>query len=171
MVTHPKRWFPLLAKDRNLYIAALTWLSGIVCGCIFALLSDDFYFVLLESASCQSVSLQGLIVNVILPLILVLIGGRPGLGWLSIITIFPKVALFTACSIGLRSVYGNADWLVRIFLQFSDIFTLPVLCWLSLVTAKAVHKTAVCAAILWYIFVCLADYFVISPFFAGLIVK
>lgn len=169
---HPGKWFAGIAKRRRILFVSIAWILGILFGCIFATAGGDTYCFLLQNASHQSVSLPGLMVNVIMPFATVLIANRLGSYWLATLAIFIKMTFVTACSAGLHFVYGDADWLVRLFVQFSDLLTLPVLCWLSLVSAtKPISKRAAFTVSLWYISVCLIDYCVISPFFAGLIVK
>ena len=64
-------------------------------------------------------------------------------------------------------IYGAAGWLVREFLLFSDIISVPVLCHFCLASIRSQLRLsklliAVCAAVI--LLAVLADYFVVTPF-------
>ena len=168
----PLNWFAGFATKSRVLFVSLAWLLGIVCGSVFAVLCGDTYYYFLRCASCQPATVLGLICTGILPLAILLVAIKLDARWLAMLVVFAKACFATACSVGIRFVYSNADWLVRIFVQFSDLLTLPVLCWLSLKSANnAISFTVLLSVFLWFVFVCLTDYFVISPFFVGLIVN
>jgi hypothetical protein len=167
-----RKWLAFFQKKRNFFLISATWLAGIICGCFLAAFTGSTYRSMLESASLHPVTLTGLFAGIVFPTVLIILAANVRLYWLLYLTVLCKVTFVIACSLGLQGVYGSAGWLVRLFVQFSDILTLPVFCWLSLRSTKKAISKAVCATVAaWYFLVFLADYCVISPFFAGLIVK
>ena len=168
----PQKWMALIRKSRLAFSVVTAWLAGVTSGGLLAVLVGSTYYSVLETAVSCPASPAGLAAGIVLPAALIVVAARSKLRWLLCLTVLFKVTSVTACSIGLQGVYGSAGWLVRLFVQFSDMLTLPVFCWLSLRGAKKpISKTVCGAAAVWYLLVCLADYCVISPFFAGLIVK
>ena len=168
----PQKWFAKFQNQQGIFLTIITWVAGIICGSFIAVFVGDTYYSFLEVATSHPVSFAGLALSIALPMLLLYFAVRVNIRSLLLVTVFVKVTLVTACTLGLNAIYGPASWLVRLFVQFSDILTLPIFCWLSLRGIRNPFSKVTCIAVsVWYLLICLTDYCVISPFFAGLIVK
>ena len=80
-----------------------------------------------------------------------------------------KVFTFAFGGFGITYTYGSAGWLVRLLLQFSDILTMPILCWFALrhITGRNAgwkRDFGICLGL--EIIICCLDLWYISPFLA-----
>ena len=108
------------------------WLAGLISGTLLAALSGNHYFLLMRVAASSHVSIVGLTVTVLLPFLCAAFAVYTDRPWMLYAVCFTKVFTFAFCGFGITAAYGSAGWLVRALLQFSDICTVPVLCWFSL---------------------------------------
>lgn len=152
-------------------LLALTWLSGWLCGLLFAFLSDDFLISLMRGTLTAPVSIVRLLGASTLPFLISTFAVfllRPIL----LPVCFLRAFLSGLLSGGLVRVFGSSAWLIRFFLMFGDILTAPILYWFWLRGVQNRHRpsfweTAACisAALL----IGSVDYRFISPFLARLI--
>ncbi len=150
---------------------AFCWCTGLFLGCYLPQYLDHSYFSLMHKAVNRSVSIVGLFA-VLVPFLISAIAVYFSQTWLIFPICFFKSFSFAFIAACVTIAFSSSGWLVRSLLLFTDILSAPVVLgyWLRLVKTpanKAFQDSAVCAAIC-AIF-CSLDYFVVSPFLAGLI--
>ena len=123
---------PALWCKLSYFVLALFWFTGLILGITCSLAADESVFALMRLAPRCQVSIVGLFAVMLLPFLFTAVAVWFHKPWL----ILP-IACFKAVSFGYSNLvtvlsFGSAGWLVRILLLFSDICTLPVLCWLWL---------------------------------------
>jgi hypothetical protein len=145
------------------------WLSGLILGTIFSAIAGNHYFLLMRMAPQSHVSIVGLAVTVLLPFLLSAFAVYKDRPWMLHLICSTKVFTFAFCGFGITAAYGGAGWLVRLLLQFSDICTVPILCWFALrhLTGKRIgwkRDIGICLGLA--VAVCCLDLWYISPFLA-----
>lgn len=156
-----------ITKGHCLFIGV--WILGLIMGTIFAATAGNQYFLLMRMAPQSHVSIVGLSVTVLLPFLLAAYAVYKDRPWMLYVICFIKVFTFAFCGFGATAAYGSAGWLVRLLLQFSDICTVPILCWFSLrhlTGREAGWKRDVGIGLGVEMIVCCLDLWYISPFLA-----
>ena len=148
------------------------WLTGLLFGLLFAPYAGEIYVSLMRSAPLCSVSIVGLIAVVLVPFLLSAFAVHCKKAGLLLFLCFCKAFMHALCAGGISLAFGNADWLVRFLLLFSDCCTLPLFCWfcfrcLCYGEQYLRQDFLFCLAVL--IAVCGFDYMVVSPFLVVLI--
>ena len=145
------------------------WLAGLVLGTISAAAAGNQYLLLMRMAPGAHVSIVGLLATVLLPFLLTAYAVLKNRRWMLYAVCFVKVFAFGFCGYGITAAYGSAGWLIRSLLQFSDIFTVPILCWYSLRNLNGGRLEGkwefwICVGL--DLLICSLDFCYISPFLA-----
>ena len=142
------------------------WVFGLICGVFFALHTSDITVSLMRSVLYDRLSIVGLLVALVFPFVLSAILLR----YLSTLAIVPlvflKAYLFSWCACGVYFAFGDAGWLVRWFLIFSDSLIVVLLLWYWLSHASGrrdAMKSELFLCITTALLVGCFDYCVISP--------
>ena len=152
-------------------ILALSWILGLISGCTLCLSADTTAFSLMRMAPGCPVSIVRLLAVTFLPFLFSGFAAFITQAWLLIPIAFLKSFTFAAASTAVMLSFGAAGWLICILLMFSSICTMPILILYWIRYSRKVflldlwHKIAL---ILLIIAVCGIDFYVISPFLAGL---
>lgn len=145
-------------------VLVLSWVLGSLSSLLFA---KHYCFSLMCPLTVERVSIVGMIVSLTLPFILSYIL----LNRCHFLTIIPVLFLkafgYMFCYYSITYFYGTAGWLVRLFLMFSDTFSVFIL--LHFCYRFASGKTDNMLryfqiAFMVLILFCCLDYYVISPF-------
>ncbi len=152
-------------------ILAFCWFAGLLTGCFFADHAGNIHVSLMRRAVSSSVTIAGLVV-VLLPFLFSALAVCLSKTWLFLPICFLKSFQFAYLGGLVNISFGNAGWLIRLLLLFTDGWVIPVLLWIwfrwiGAGGRQAVRQIAVCAvfcAVVWSI-----DYFVVSPFLGMLI--
>ena len=145
----------------------LSLLLGILAGTVSASFTGPaFSSRMLLSLSGQS-SIVVFTLRVYLPFLLCILAVHLRSMKLLCFVCFCKMFSFCFCGNLIYYIYGAAGWLVREFLLFSDIITVPVLCYFCLVSVRSQMRLskqliAVCAAVI--LLAAFVDYFFVTPF-------
>ncbi len=166
-----REYFASHISSKEVFCFVCFWLIGTLVGTLFALNAEDTYFSMLFDASYHRASMASLFLRLFLPFLLVAFAAKMGTNVLIYFLGAWKEFLFISATVSLSGAFGSADWLVRWLLQFSDILTLPFFLWFSLRCLRfgGNRKWDIAALVLWCVCVGSLDYYVISPFLAGLI--
>ena len=155
----------------NFFLFIGLWFLGLFLGMIVAADLDDLVLPLMRFSISGEVSIIRQLAAVLLPFLFAAIAAYLGKPYLLHIICFFKTFVFGFCSMLIYCTYGSAGWLIRLFLQFSDILSLPLLCWYCLRQfgrSRQPYKDLIYCGLLAGIFVCI-DYFAVLPFLAELI--
>ena len=145
------------------------WLAGLILGTYFAAVSGNYYFLLMHVAPTCPVSIVGLTATVLLPFLFTAYAVYKDRPWMLYGICFLKVFTFGFCGFGITAAYGSAGWLVRFLFQFSDICSVPILCWFALRNlngrnANLKREFWICLGL--NLIICCLDLCYISPFLA-----
>ena len=157
-------------KLRLLFI--ILFLLGIVAGAGIATQVRSSLYVWIYSAGCSGVSFLGLAVVLLLPLLVSFSAFYFDAPILVLPIVFLKASVFSFCSCCVLFAYGDAGWLVRLLMLFSDSVMLGVLCWywlqhLDCKRFELKQNTILC--LLVAVMIGITDYMYISPFTAMLL--
>ena len=152
-------------------ILAFCWFAGLLTGCFFADHAGNFHYSMMRRAVSGSVSIAGLVV-VVLPFLFSAFAVYLSKTWLFLPFCFFEGFQFAYLAGLVSASFGEAAWLIRLLLFFTEGWVIPVLLWLWFRWIgeggrQAIRQIAVCAvfcAVVWSI-----DYFVVSPFLGMLI--
>lgn len=158
--------------NRRSFLFVIGWIVGLLAGTVFAVITDVSFLPLMRKAAACRVSIIGLMCTALLPFLFAAYAVFINRFELLLTVCVCKVFSFAYCAVLAARAFGSAGWLVQPLLQFTDICTVPVLCWFSLRhirtdTVSLRTEFSVC------LFLTAAaaglDYFVVSPFLAKLI--
>lgn len=143
---------------------AITWISGLLCALLYI---KQFSFSLMYPLHIERVSIVGMIVSLILPIILLYILLNRCYFYLILPVIFLKSFNYMCCYLCITYSYGTAGWLVRTLLLFSD--TVSVIILLHFCYRFAAGNKIGMTSYFKYTFAVLIivgclDYYIISPF-------
>lgn len=153
------------------FLLALSWILGLISGCTLCLSADTTAFSLMRMAPGCPVSIVRLLAVTFLPILFSGFAAFVSQTWLLIPIAFFKSFTFSAAYIAVMLSFGSAGWLIGFLLMFSSICTMPILIlyWIRYsrkgYSLALWHKIAFISLIFA---VCGIDFFVISPFLAGL---
>lgn len=120
-----------MAKNRIFWFCIL-WIGALLLGTLSGAAASNSFLLLMRIAPTSYVSIAGLAVTLLLPFLFIALAiymNRPH--WLYPIC-FCKVFGLAFSGYGVAAAYGSAGWLVRFLFLFSDIYTTPILCYLTL---------------------------------------
>lgn len=158
-------------KEPSIYLAC-SFLTGLISGACIAAAASSSLFPTMRAATPGCVSISGLLLATLLPLLFSAFAVYIRQKWLLIPIAFSKAFLFAFLGVAFMSAFGSAGWLVRWLLMFSDILTLPLLCFFWLRAFSQERSQSLCFAVavgVIAVFIGSLDYTVVSPFAAMLI--
>lgn len=147
------------------FLTTLTWISGLLAGVY--LIYETSFASLMCSVLFSRISIIGLFVSLVLPLLLSYILLRCFHFYCILPIVFLKAFSFMCCYGSIMIAFGNAGWLVAGMLLFSDCFlvVLLLLLWLRVASGRSCSPRFFTMS---YILVSLVigcfDYLVVSPF-------
>ena len=164
------RKYALPRIERMIFLFSAFWLAGLLLGMIAAADLDELFLPLMRPSASGGVSIIRQFAAVLLPFLFAAIAAYGNKPRLLYVLCFVKTFTFGFCSMLVYCAYGSAGWLIRLLMQFSDILSLPLLCWycLRLLHRQKPCRDLICCTLLAGIFVCI-DHFAVLPFWAQLI--
>lgn len=163
---------PLVQRRMKCILLAFMWLSGLICGSLFAIKHDQSLESLMHAAFSGSVSIVGMLIVVFWPYLFSAFAVFYSVPKLVFLFAFTETFSFGYCIWGVCTVYGEAGWLVRWLLFFTACCSSPMLYWFlqRCICAGKQHifrDLLICCMVL--VVIVSLDYCVISPFAATLI--
>ena len=155
---------------RNLL--AHVWICGLVLGAIVSYSADNFPASMMRAAACGSMSISGLLVVQLLPLLLSAYAVYDSQPVLLVSVVFLKAFLVAYTGAGILIFYPVSGWLIRGLLMFSDMLTLPLLWFIWLSADPDSRIPFVCRAAFSTVLALVigsVDIILIAPFLARLI--
>ena len=166
-----RRCVSFFLRNSAIALLLLIWFFGLLLGSYLAAVSGESFFLLMRTAASSRVSIVGLIASSFLPFLFSAFAVYTNKYKLLYICCFSKALMFAWCAFASAAAYQSAGWLVRCFLQFSDILLIPVFCWFSIRQVSGVstlkRDLSLCTAL--FVLVGSLDYCVVSPFLVMLI--
>lgn len=161
-----------LSRRIPLIALVVCFCSGMQLGRYYASCENETYFLLMRMAPMCPVSIVGLLSVTFLPFLLSAFAVYFSHAQFLLPICFAKAFLFSCCAYSATCAFGSAGWLVRLFLQFTDIFTLPLLFWFW-IRHKCAERNCFWQDIvlcgMFVTVVCVVDYCIVSPYLATLI--
>lgn len=159
-------------RKYSLLFLAFVWLMGLIFGIYYSSFGGSSYFSLMRSAACSPVSIVGLLSVALLPFLFSAFAVYTRSNFLLWMLCFIKGCLFAFVSMGVFAAYGNAGWLVRLLMMFSDLLCLVFLwlCWIRCACTgfrNSLPAVAGCGCISAVIVG--LDYLFVSPILAKLV--
>ena len=164
------RYFSWIRRNANMVILAACFLAGFVLG-IRMSHGAELSVSLMRSALYGTVSIVGLLAVLLLPFLFSALAVYFSKSQLLYGIAFLKAFLFAFIATAVSSVFGNAGWLARFLILFSDSLNLPLLWlyWLRHIPGKRAYQAA--DAMVLACCICLvgiADYILIMPLLQGI---
>lgn len=150
-------------------IFALCIIFSAGCGAVFADSAGDVYVALMRMAVSRPASIVGLVVSYAVPCIAFLYAVVRSKRWLVYLICALHVFRFSSVGWAVQKSFGSAVWLIRLLMQFSDLFLIPTLIFFSLkfligaFSRRYLLIFIVISAVVGMVYYCL-----ISPFLANL---
>lgn len=167
---HPGFSF-LHCRTQRTALASL-WIIGLLFGAVIALSADTFLVPTMLSALQGSLSIFGLLIALLLPLLITALAVYISQPILLFPLAFLKAFLFAFSAVGVFASVGESAWLIKGLLMFSDTLALPFLWWLWLQVVDSEDGTVLRCMVPAAVFVVLIgcfDYAFVAPFMARLI--
>ena len=150
-------------------LLAIAWISGILIGFYAARGTVHFAIVL----PITGFGLSGYFLVIALPVIISTVSIRCFLPLILVPLAFTDAFIFAYCSYFIQFSFGNSGWLFRWMLMFSDsaMAVILLLFWIRNVDGHRSRRKDL--KILYFIsgLIGCIDYFVVSPFFAQLLLQ
>lgn len=169
MVSVSRRWHSARCSFRVCFLAFL-WVSCLVVGCFIAS-GDSFIVSLMRLAPGSEVSIVGLAVVLILPLLISVVG----LYYQKPVVVYAFSSLKAFCSgyllYAVSVAFGSASWLMRMLLLFSDIGITIIVLWLvfrHLNGRGRTFKADIALSFFAAIMIGIMDYLLVTPFLQSL---
>ena len=169
------RFFPygFLNSSRRVaaVILALTILLGVFVGSICSASADSILLSLMRTGARSRLSIVSSLPVLLLPLICSAIAVFLGHRWLLILIIFLKSFLIGYLCCYIISMLTYSGPLFAVFFLFSDLFSMPVLCWFWFrsISARELAFRAVVFTALVISGIVIFDCQFVSPFLASLL--
>ena len=161
-----------LSRRIPLIALVVCFCFGIQLGQYYASCGNETYFLLMRMVPMCPVSIVGLISVTFLPFLFSAFAVYFSHPQFLLPICFVKAFLFSCCACSATCAFGSAGWLVRLLLQFTDICTLPLLCWFW-IRHKSAEKVRFWQDIvlcgLLVAVVCVIDCSIVSPYLVSLI--
>ena len=119
----------LASRRVNITALAVALGFGFLSGSFIAAQSSANGYSMIGIAAGQSVIFSSLLSVAALPFLFTAFAAYIRQGWLLIGIAFAKAFVFSYFSAGVMHLYGASGWLVLVMLLFTDLFALPLLCW------------------------------------------
>jgi len=148
------------------------WLAGLLLGSLFAAQLDMQIVSLMRPFITQRVSIVIKLSCAALPFVIAAYAVKFSAFRTLFVIAFCKTFAFALSGWLICAIFGSAGWLIRILLLFSDICTVPMLCWFSMRHINGVADTwkkdvlicSVCCVV-----AVITDILVISPFLSKIL--
>lgn len=152
-------------------ILAFFWIVGLLCGVFFASAVKDFVFPQMRSFAYVRVSIAGLVAVLAFPLAISAVAVYLNVPVFLFPICFFKAFSFGCCLYSISVAFGDAGWLVRLLLLFSDSCMIVPLLWFwcrhqTGKRASIKRDLAVCTSFAALIGV--TDYYLVSPYLVEL---
>lgn len=172
MFTKAYRALTVLLQRRLQLLFAVVLMLGFFIGAYISRMVPNSFLNLIYTNGDRAVSLWSLAVVLLLPLLISFVAFYFRIPILILLIGFLKAITFSFCSCGILYAYGDAGWLLRFLLLFSDSTMLFLLCWYWLRhlegnRLRLAQDTVLC--IFGAILIGIIDYMYISPFTAMLL--
>ena len=164
--------FPLWWRKGSTHFLALCWTAGLLTGMAAFFFADDILLLWMRGVPEGTVSIVGLLAVSVFPFLLSAFAVFIGWPRLLLLIAFWKAAVFTYVSCGLLTGFDSVGWLLRWFLMFSSLSSLPVLYWFwrrYIPGERAVSFAEVFLLLSLFVLLGSIDFCWISPFLANLI--
>lgn len=155
----------------NAMVLAFALLLGYLLGSICVDFMNPDLFLLMRIGAKAGVSIVCLLPVLLLPFLFSAIAVFIGLKWLVIPVAFLKAFLFSYLCCHILTLFPDSGSLFAVLFLFSDILSLPVMCWfwIRCICGRDVGARAVMVVILAISGIGFLNYQVISPFLASLL--
>lgn len=172
MYTKAFRVISALLQRKLRVIFAVILIVGILAGVRLSYAADDSILTLASVSGNTGLTFWGIAAVLLLPLLISLCAFHFNIPILILPIAFLKSAAFGFCSCCVIFAYGDAGWLVRFLVLFSDSAMFVVLCWywfshLEGVRTRLRQDTVLCFVLA--VVIGMFDYIYISPFLAMLL--
>lgn len=154
------------------FLLILIWFLGFFAGIWIAAQTSTTTSSLMRSVVNDRSSIVGLLTVLTVPFLVSAVLFKLSLPLLGLFIVFIKSLLFSCCSYGLVLAFGDAGWLVRWLLLFSDSSVIVLLLWFwirNIAGQGSNFKTDLLFCILITVLIGCVDYYIISPFVAVLL--
>ena len=151
---------------------AFSWIISMTTGMLMAS-RDTSLFLLMCAAPKGSVTLAGLSIVLLLPLIILVCAILYNKFTVVYLLIATKAFIAGYLLYGLLICYGSAGWLVHALMFYSDSMMTIVLLWLSITHINGRRKSLTVHVITAFIaaaIIGITDYLIVSPFLCALFV-
>lgn len=154
------------------FLLILFWFLGVFIGIWIAQQTITVTSSLVRSVVDSRSSIVGLLTVLTVPFLISAILFKLSLPTLGFCIVFIKSLLFSYCSCSLVLAFGEAGWLMRWLLLFSDSCTVVLLLWLWIrnITGqgKKIKSDLLFCCLITVLIGCV-DYYILSPFAAMLL--
>lgn len=159
---------PFLSRHCCRRILPFAWSIGLVSGIAFGHCTESIASLMRGAMFCD-VSIVGLCAVVFLPYLLTAFAVFFSRSAFLLLLAFSKAFFLGACSAAVDCAFGDAGWLIRLLLLFSDWASIPVIYWLWLRCFR-VEKESLYSAFTGVLVILILigsfDYWFIAPFLA-----
>ena len=161
----------LLQNCKDTWAAlALSVLFGTSLGILVAITAGDKYFLLMRMAIRRPVSIVGSAVAVVIPFLVSFYLVNHSRPWLVYLVCAVRLCTFASVASAISFTFGNSGWIVRLLLQFPDLCLIPMLLYMSCHSLMGhMSRGHQITCIAYSIAIGMINYFMISPFLAGII--
>lgn len=151
---------------------AFFWIAGLLLGICLYFAAGSFYSSVMPGALQGTVSIVSLLCISILPFLFSAFAVFASKPFLLLLICFWKAFQFSFVSLGVLCSFSGSGWLIRWFLMFSDMISLPLLYWFwvrHICAKRFLSGTEAFVIVSLFILIGSIDYCYISPFFTNLI--
>ena len=146
-------------------LLAFFWTVSLICGvCVAA--NDQSVVILMHLLPMCRVSIVGLMLTLVLPLVITILSGIYNKNYLLFMVAILRGFVFGYCLFGFSVLYSSSAWLMHILLCYSNCATSLVLLWLWFSQVTNMPQNSVknyIPAIIITIFIGISDYYYVSP--------
>lgn len=160
------------ARNANIFHLAWILLFGYLLGIFLAAQAPETYYSLMRRTALSPVSIVSGCACAFLPFLFAFAAVYVGKPALLLLVCFCKALMLSHCSFCCYLAFGSGAWLVCLFLQFSDILLMPLLCRFAigyLDQPKALRLRDVFLYCGITVLVSIVNFYFISPYLAMLI--
>ncbi len=160
-----------LSSSIRLSLLLILWTFGIILGTVISGRSSAVSVSLMRQALSAPVSIVSLFVCVCFPFAFTAAAVLSGRAWLIYFLSGLKGFSFGFTGAVCLLCFGNAGWLIRCFLLFSQITTIPALWYVWLCFCPRgirLTRCSICSVFAYISVVVLLDYFKVAPFLSDL---
>lgn len=151
------------------FLLAFFWCLSFSVGILFVQFNRDITVSLMCTAPLCRVSIFGLVVTLLFPLVITAVAVYFSIPFLIFALIILKGVSFGYCLFGSFLAFGSAGWLIFGLLTFSQTLMIIPLLWLwlsGLSTGSTKMFKHICGWLFVAVILCITDYLIISPFLA-----